>query len=121
MAERRVQELRATPFGRLLVAHVVLIAGDTLVTIALAGSLFFSISPGAARGRVALYLALTMAPFAVVAPLLGPALDRSRGGRRLLLAATAAGRALVCFLMARDLKSLLLFPEAFVVLVLAKS
>ena len=52
--ERRVAELRATPFGRLLVAHVVLMAGDTLVTIALAGSLFFSISPHAARGRVAL-------------------------------------------------------------------
>ncbi|TML65591.1 MAG: MFS transporter [Actinobacteria bacterium] len=119
MAERRVQELRATPFGRLLVAHVVLIAGDTLVTIALAGSLFFSISPHAARGRVALYLALTMAPFAVIAPLLGPLLDRG-GARRAMVVVSGLGRAVVCLLMANDLKSLLLFPEAFAVLVLSK-
>ena len=57
-------------------------AGDTLVTIALAGSLFFSIDPSEARRKVFLYLALTMAPFAVVAPLVGPALDRAAGGRR---------------------------------------
>ena len=44
------------------------VAGDTMVTVALAGSLFFDISPTAARGRVTLSLLLTMAPFAVVAP-----------------------------------------------------
>ena len=43
------------------------------------------------RGRVALYLALTMAPFAIVAPLLGPAIDRAKGGRRLMIIGTAAG------------------------------
>ena len=59
-----------SPFARLAVTHVLAVAGDTLVTVALAGSLFFSISPTAAKGRVALYLVLTMAPFAVVAPLL---------------------------------------------------
>src|SRR5207237_5703670 len=119
---RAVAPLQGTsPFARLAVVHLLSIGGDTLVTTALAGSLFFSISPGAARGRVGLYLALTMAPFAVVAPLLGPALDRSRGGRRFLLVGTAAGRALVCFLMAGDIKGLLLFPEAFAFLVLSKS
>ena len=90
--ERRVEELRATPFGRLLVTHVVLIAGDTFVTIALAGSLFFSISPEAARTRVALYLLLTMAPFAVVAPVLGPIIDRARGGRRGMVIGSLGGR-----------------------------
>ena len=42
---------------------------------------------------MALYLALTMAPFAVVAPLIGPALDRMRGGRRLMVIGANALRA----------------------------
>ena len=109
-----------SPFSRLAVTHAFSVAGDTLLTIALAGSLFFSISPTAAKGKVALYLALTVAPFAVVAPLIGPLLDRSRGGRRLVMAATNGGRAIACFLMAGDLDSLLLFPEAFVFLILSK-
>jgi hypothetical protein len=96
-------------------------AGDTLVTLALAGSLFFSISPSAARGRVALSLVLTMAPFAVVAPFLGPAIDRSRAGRRAMVVASCAGRAVACLAMARVLDGLLLFPAAFSVLVLSKS
>jgi MFS family permease len=110
-----------SPFARLALTHVIAVAGDTLVTMALAGSLFFSISPHAARGRVALYLLLTMAPFAVVAPLLGPMLDRSRNGRRTVMVVSLVGRAVVCLLMARHLHSLLLFPEAFVVLVLSKA
>jgi len=110
-----------SPFARLALTHVLAIGGDTLVTIALAGSLFFSISPHAARGRVALYLLLTMAPFAVVAPLLGPVLDRSRSGRRTVVVVCMVGRSVACLLMARHLHSLLLFPEAFVVLVLSKS
>lgn len=101
--------------------HVLAVAGDTLVTMALAGSLFFSIDPGAARERVALYLLLTMAPFAVVAPLIGPALDRSRGGRRSMMIAASASRAVVCLSMAGHLQSAWLFPEAFAVLVLSKS
>jgi MFS family permease len=70
---------------------------------------------------VALYLLLTMAPFAVVAPLLGPILDRSRSGRRTVVVLSLVGRFVVCLLMAGHLHSLLLFPEAFVVLVLSKS
>lgn len=106
---------------RLAVTQAISAAGDALVTIALARSLFFSISPHAARGKVTLYLALTLAPFAVMAPLLGPAIDRARGGRRLMMAAAAAGRAGACLLMARDLHRLLLFPEAFAMLVLSKT
>ncbi|HET9018439.1 MAG TPA: hypothetical protein VFN46_02575, partial [Acetobacteraceae bacterium] len=70
-------------------------AGDAAVAISLAGSLFFDISPQAARGKIALYLLLTMLPFAVVAPLLGPALDRMQGGRRLMVVISCAGRAVV--------------------------
>ena len=35
---------------------------DAMVAVALAGSIFFSIDPSAARWRVALYLVLTIAP-----------------------------------------------------------
>lgn len=110
-----------TPFTRLARTHAGAVAGDTLIAIALANSLFFDIDPTAARSKVALYLALTMAPFAVVAPLIGPALDRARGGRRFMVIGANALRAIICVLMIGDLESMLLFPEAFAVLVLAKS
>ncbi len=95
-------------------------AGDTLVTLALAGSLFFSISPTAARGRVTLSLVLTMAPFAIVAPFLGPVIDRSRQGRRAMVMASCGLRALACLAMARVIDGLVLFPVAFAILVLSK-
>jgi hypothetical protein len=109
-----------TAFGRLAFIQVAMLAGDTLVTISLAGSLFFSISPDAAEGKVLLYLLLTVAPFAVVSPLLGPAIDASRGARRFIVFAAAAGRVVLCIFMAESIHSLWLFPEAFCVLVLSK-
>ena len=66
-----------SPFARLARTHVLVAAGDALVAIALANSLFFDLDPNDARWKVFLYLALTMAPLAVVAPFIGPALDRS--------------------------------------------
>jgi hypothetical protein len=110
-----------SPFARLARVQALATASDALVALSLAGSLFFSIPTGEARGRVALYLLLTIAPFAVVGPVMGPALDRVRGGRRLLVVATGASRVLVCLLMARHIDSLLLFPEAFAALVLTKA
>jgi len=109
-----------TPFGRLALVHVLMTAGDTLLTVSLAGSLFFSISPEAAKDKVILYLVLTMAPFAVVAPMLGPVIDRSRGARRAMVVLSATARGVMCLFMAGALKSLLLFPEAFTMLVLSK-
>ena len=108
-------------FTRLARVHALSTAVDTLVATSLAGSLFFSIPTGEARGRVALYLLLTIAPFAVVGPVMGPALDRMKGGRRLLVVATGAARVAVCLLMARNLDSLALFPLAFAILVLGKA
>lgn len=101
-------------------AHAVGMAGDVFVTVSLAGSLFFDVGVGAARPKVLLYLLLTMAPFAVVAPVLGPFLDRTRGGRRLMVAASMAGRAVLCVLMASKIDSPLLYPLAFGALVLSK-
>ena len=67
---------------RLSRVHALSAAGDAMITVALAGSLFFSIDPSTPDG-VGLYLALTIAPFAVVSPLIGPVIDRYAGGRRL--------------------------------------
>ncbi|HEX6786568.1 MAG TPA: hypothetical protein VF076_05190, partial [Acidimicrobiales bacterium] len=47
------------PFTWLARTHAAGAAGDAAVAISLAGSLFFDISPQAARGKVALYLLLT--------------------------------------------------------------
>jgi len=99
-------------------------AGDAFVTIALAGTLFFSTSLDQARGRIALTLLITMAPFAVLAPVIGPMLDRARQGRRYLLAGTLMARGLLCWGMVdavlhNDVVALL--PAAFGVLVLQKA
>jgi len=95
-------------------------AGDVFITVSLAGSLFFNVGVGAARPKVLLYLLLTMAPFAIVAPVLGPLLDRTRGGRRMMIAAAMGGRAVLCLLMANNIDSPLLYPLAFGALVLSK-
>src|SRR6266511_2326547 len=58
--------------GRLAWVHATSGFGDALVAVALAGTLFFSVPVAAARPRVALYLLITVAPFAVVALLLFP-------------------------------------------------
>ncbi|MGI9624817.1 MAG: MFS transporter [Acidimicrobiales bacterium] len=109
-----------SPFVRLSRVHALSAAGDAMVAVALAGSLFFSIDPATARWRVGLYLALTIAPFALVSPLIGPALDRAKGGRRAMVIAINGFRVLFCLLMINNLDSLLLFPLAFGFLVLQK-
>ncbi len=91
------------------------------VTVALADSLFFSAATSAARLKVLLYLALTMAPFAIVAPFLGPLLDRSRGGRRLIMILCNVLRGVVCLFLAVHIHDLGLYPLALLSLVLAKA
>jgi MFS family permease len=122
LARSSAQDLfdQKTAFGRLALVHVIMMAGDTLVTVSLAGSLFFSVSPTEAKGKVLLYLLLTIAPFAVVSPMLGPLIDRSANGRRILVALSAGVRAVLCWLMAEHLNSLWLFPLAFLLLVSSK-
>ena len=110
-----------SPFTRLARVHAFSVATDTLVTVSLAGSLFFSIPSAAARDKVALYLLLTMAPFSVVAPLVGPAIDRLPGGRRMMVVLVTGLRALVCLFMVGHVDDLFLFPAAFLVLVFGKA
>jgi hypothetical protein len=95
---------------------------DAMVTVALAGTVFFSATGDAQRGNVLLYLLMTMAPFAVVAPVIGPALDRVQHGRRLVMALTAIGRAALAVVMAMSFPDLyVLFPAALGSLVLSKA
>jgi MFS family permease len=99
-------------------------AADAFVAVALAGTLFFSTSVDQARGRIALTLLITMAPFAVLAPFIGPMLDRVRDGRRYILVGTLLARGLLCWGMAGAAQhndALTLLPAAFGVLVLQKA
>lgn len=95
-------------------------AGEALFALSLVGSLFFNVSVDAARPRILLYLAVTMAPFAVLAPLIGPVIDRLKGGHRAVLLLSLGVRAAIALLLASQLKTLLLYPEAFVIVVAAK-
>ena len=110
-----------SPFQRLARVHAAATATDAVIAVALAGSIFFSISPDSARDRIALYLALTVAPFALVTPLIGPVIDRMPGGRRAMIIVANLGRLVVALLMIRHIDTLWLFPEAFALLVLQKS
>jgi hypothetical protein len=120
MATRDPRTYALNPFGRLVAAQAASMGGDACLTVSLAGSIFFTQPVGESRTQVLLYLLLTIAPFAVVGPIIGPALDRSRAGRRTLMAIGCFGRAGVAFLMVGNLDSLFLFPLAFVALVLSK-
>src|SRR4030095_15897342 len=106
---------------RLLDLHAASCAGDTLVAIGLAGTIFFAVPVGEARGRVALYLLITMLPFALLAPVVGPVLDRFRHGRRYALATTMLGRAFLAYVISEHIGGYALYPAAFGVLVLSRA
>ena len=108
---------------RLVELHAVHSAGDAALAVSLAGTLFFSVPTGQARGQVALFLLLTMAPFAVVAPLIGPLLDRFRHGRRWAIGATLALRAFLAWVLAGAVgsSSAWLFPAALGCLVASRA
>ena len=112
---------QVSPFTRLVRVHALMAAGEAAMAVALADSLFLSITPGEARGRVLLFLAVSFAPFLILAKFIGPVIDRMPGGRRLLVVLIASLRAVVMVLMVSQLDSLLLFPLAFVAMVLNKT
>ena len=105
----------------LISVHALHAAGDALVAVALAGTLFFSVPIGEARSRVALYLLLTMLPFSLLVPVAGPLLDRFPHGRRNVLALTTGARGLLTWVMAGAVASLGLYPLALAVLVLSRA
>ncbi|WEV27178.1 hypothetical protein OYE22_19725 [Streptomyces sp. 71268] len=109
--------------GKLIELHAVNSAGDMMITVALASTVFFSVPTDEARGRVALYLAITLAPFALLAPVIGPLLDRVPHGRRAAMASAMLTRALLALTMADVVSGggLELYPAALGVLVASKA
>ena len=96
-------------------------ANDAAIAVALANTLFFSAATAESKTKVALYLLITVAPFALVAPVIGPLLDRLQKGRRLALAASFVGRGLLALVMAFHFNDWGLYPAALGVMVLSKS
>ena len=120
---RRVEEAAtADGAGRsglaaLIGTHALQSAGDALVAVSLANTAFFQVSAEAARGKIALYLLLTLLPFSLLIPVAGPLLDRFPHGRRNVLAITTGGRGLVAWTLAGSVASLALYPQALLILI----
>ena len=98
------------------------------MAVALANTLFFAAASGESKGKVALYLLITIAPFAVIAPLIGPALDRLQHGRRVALAASFVLRTVLAVVLIANYDSAtgsfpswVLYPCALGMMVLSKS
>ncbi|BBH65768.1 hypothetical protein ACTI_24530 [Actinoplanes sp. OR16] len=125
-ATRRVGTARARGAAnevgmiRLFDLHAVSCAGDALIAIGLAGTIF-SVPLGEARSQVGLYLLITMVPFALLAPVVGPLLDHFRHGRRYALAITMLGRAFLAYVMSDNLLGWGLYPAAFGVLAFSRA
>jgi hypothetical protein len=120
---RRVDDVfsrNGPAFRQLAVSWSANVAGDTLVAVALAGTLFFSVPSSEARGNVALYLVLTLAPFAVVAPVIGGIFGRFKGIYRATLILSSFLRTVVAVVMMLGLTTIWLYPLAFGMLVLSR-
>jgi MFS family permease len=126
-ATRRVGSARAKGAAneigmvRLFDLHAISCAGDTLIAIGLAGTIFFTVPLDEARSKVALYLLVTMVPFALLAPVIGPLLDHFRHGRRYALATTMLGRAFLAWMISDHLHGISLYPAVFGVLALSRA
>ena len=108
-------------FNRFTLATVLSGVADALVAVSLAGSLFFSLSPDASRQQVLLYLVINMAPFALLAPLVGPVIDRFRLGHRWIAAILFAVRVACAAALAFTLLDLALYFFALALLICGKA
>ena len=108
-------------FNRFTLATVLSGVADALVAVSLAGSLFFSLSPDASRQQVLLYLLINMAPFALLAPLVGPVIDRFRFGHRWIAAILFAVRVACAAALAFTLLDLALYFFALALLICGKA
>ena len=98
-----------------------MMGGEAAMIVALADSFFFDVDPSGARSKVLAFLLVSFTPFLVVAPFIGPVIDRVRGGRRFVVQAVAAARIIVQLLMIRFSDDTALFGLVFVALVLSKT
>jgi MFS family permease len=103
-------------------------AVDAAMAVALANTLFFAAATAESKSKVAWYLLITIAPFAVIAPLIGPALDRLQHGRRAALAASFIVRTFLALVLIANYdgatgsyEGWVLYPCALAMLVFSKS
>jgi hypothetical protein len=108
-------------FQQLAFTHAAMLGGEAAMVVALADSFFFDVDPNGARSKVLGFLLVSFAPFLLIAPLIGPAIDRVRGGRRLIVQGVAATRIVLQLLMVQFADEIVLFPLVFVALVLQKT
>jgi len=108
-------------FQKLALTHALIVAGDAAMVVALADSFFFDVDPNGARSKVLAFLLVSFAPFLLVAPFIGPAIDRVRGGRRMIVQGVAFARVVAQILMVAFGDGFALFPLVFVSLVLQKT
>ena len=107
-------------YRRLAESHAASVGGDALVALALAGTLFFTVPSTEARENVALYLLVTLAPFAVIGPFLGRVFERAPGAYRAGLILSSLGRIGVAVALGFAIDGLLVYPLAFLLLVLSR-
>jgi hypothetical protein len=108
-------------FQQLAITHAAMMGGEAAMVVALADSFFFDVDPSGARSKVLAFLLVSFTPFLVVAPFIGPVIDRVRGGRRFVVQAVAGSRIVVQLLMIRFSDDTALFALVFVALVLQKT
>ena len=104
---------------RYALCHLTSAAGDSLLAISLADSVFFSLPVDQAQWRVVAYLGLTMLPLAIAGPILVVPLDRA-GPRRLISFLAAVVRATIAFSVAGSLDTPAIYPAALAILVAAR-
>ena len=110
-----------TRFQRLALVHASMMAGEATMVVALADTFFFDVDLTAARERILAFLLVSFTPFLLISPVIGPTIDRLRGGRRLVIIVSAAARLAVQMAMIVFIDGFVLFPLVFVALVLQKT
>ncbi|MEO5898809.1 MAG: hypothetical protein ABIR68_01595 [Ilumatobacteraceae bacterium] len=101
----------------LIRTHVLGVVGSGLVTVSLASSLFFRLTPEASQTQVVKYLGITLLPMAALTPLLGPILDRSRSGPVGFARRSNHLRALCCLGLAATFGSIGFYGWALLLLI----
>ena len=105
---------------RMALTHAIDDFADGLVSLSLVGSLFFSVSLEASRYRILLYLLLTAAPLVVIAPWVGPMVERVRLGYRSVIIGSLLVRALLALALVGSLKTVGFYPLVFGILLCRK-
>lgn len=119
--DRGVAAGTSSKFQQLALTHAAMMGGEAAMVVALADSFFFDVDPNGARSKVLGFLLVSFAPFLLVAPFIGPLIDRVRGGRRFMVQAVGGARIVVQLLMIRFADDIGLFLLVFVALVLQKT